>query len=132
MSDTPERIWAFYTEEIGLDYDHAKIVAYEKPQPCGQEYTRTDMADAAIERAKREARNDALREAADRVSAECVALPYNSASRSYNAGVRDAIAVIRALADDPAAVAEIVGHPVTRKKLYSRYGTMDKPKDGRL
>lgn len=57
-------------------------------------------AQAALERVKRETRNEALREAADHVSAEFFSLPSGDASRSYNAGVRDAIEAILALMED--------------------------------
>ena len=50
----------------------------------------------------------ALERAADIISAECFSLPSGDASRSYNAGVRDAISAFRSLADDPDVVAEIV------------------------
>jgi len=61
---------------------------------------RTDAdALAALEQVKREAYERGVRDAADRVSAECFSLPSGDASRSYNAGVRDAIKAILDLLD---------------------------------
>jgi len=52
-----------------------------------------------LEQVKREAYERGVRDAADRVSAECFSLPSGDASRSYNAGVRDAIKAILDLLD---------------------------------
>lgn len=48
MTDAPEKIWAYHSDDIGLDYDGAEIVAYSKPQPHSQKYLRSDIAQAMI------------------------------------------------------------------------------------
>ena len=68
MTDAPEQIWAFRAPEIEEDNPECTIVAGENCMHGAQSYTRTDIAQAqigaALEQAKREARKQALLDAA--------------------------------------------------------------------
>lgn len=58
-----------------------------------------DTLTRLLAEARAEARNDALREARDKISGECFAMPGNGTARSYNRGVQDALTALDALMD---------------------------------
>jgi hypothetical protein len=92
----PERIWAFYAPEIAEIENGATIVAYETVQHGGAEYIHVDLVPdpAALVRAALEAAADHLQSLANQL--------WPDGNRTELANT------IRAIAADPAAVAEIV------------------------